>query len=363
MRLTVALAEAARTAWAQRVSSVMVGVLCAATCSITLLTVGRTAAAEHQVLSRLDAAGSRLLVVSDDRDAGLVTPGVIDVLAELDTVERVIGVDGPFDVLNPAVGEGGNRVPAWRVAGDLDQVLVLTRGRWPQPGEAVVADEAQRALGLTHPAGAVLDTTGFEHAIVGSFAPLSPFEAFGRGAVVASDADSPVRSVQLVVSSVEAAGITETLTLALLAPPDPTGVTVQSPRALADLQRTLGGDLGEYGRGLLLLTLGGGALLIAVVVLAEVLLRRRDLGRRRALGAPRWGLVVLVVARTVTAAIPGTLAGVGLGVGAAVAWAQAPPGAFVAGTGTLTILVAIAASIPPAAIAAGRDPVGILRTP
>jgi putative ABC transport system permease protein len=363
MRLSVTLGEAARTAAAQRVSSVMVAVLCAAICAVTLLTVGRTAAAEAQVLSRLDTAGSRLLVVTDERDAGLVTPAVIEVLAGLDTIERVVGVDAPFDLVNAVIGDGGTRVPAWRVTGELAQVATLSVGRWPQPGEALVSSQAQRALGMVHPAGVVTDGAGRQHDVVGGFTALAPFDSFDAGIIIAGDGHAAARSVQVVVATVEAARVTERLTLTTLAPPDLSEISVQSPAALADLQRAVGGDLGDYGRGILLLTLGGGAFLITVVVLGEVLLRRRDLGRRRALGAPRWGLVTLVVARTVTAAIPGAAIGTVAGLAAAAALADRPPADFTAATAILTILVAALASIAPAIIAAGRDPVGVLRTP
>src|SRR5690606_35390322 len=106
MRLSTLVEEAARTATAQRVSSARVAVPRSAICTATLLTVGRTAAAEEAVLARLDTAGSRLLVVTDDRDVGLVTPAALEVLSGLDTVERVIGVDAPFDVVNGVIGDG-----------------------------------------------------------------------------------------------------------------------------------------------------------------------------------------------------------------------------------------------------------------
>lgn len=363
MRVSTALAEAARTARAQRVSSLMVAVLCAAICAVTLLTVGRTAAAEEQLLSRLDDAGSRLLVVTDDRDAGLVTPAVIQVLAGLDTIERVVGVDAPGDVTNSVIGEGGERVPAWRISGELAAAVTLTAGRWPQAGEALVAEAAQPTVGFSQPAGAVTDTHGREYPVVGSYVARSPFEQFDAGLVLAGDGATPARSVHVVVSSVDAVRVTEPLVVTTLAPPDLGEITIQSPTGLADLQQVLGGDLGDYGRGLLLLTLGGGAVLVAVVVLAEVLLRRRDLGRRRALGASQWGLVGLVVTRTVAAAVPGALFGAVGGAVAAAIWAQLPPLGFTCAVTVLTGLVSGIAAIPPALLAATRDPVGVLRTP
>lgn len=363
MRLITLSAEAARTAAAQRVSSLLMAALCAAIVAVTLLTVGRTATAEQQLLSRLDTAGARLLVITDDRDRGLVTAAAVGVIAELDLIERVVGVDSPVDVTNAVIGEGGVRVPAWPVIGDLGQVVALTDGRWPQPGEALVSAAAQGSLGLARPAGVVADTAGMEYAVVGSYIAGPPFDQFDASVVVAADTSATARSVHVVVASPEAGRLAERLVITTLAPPDLSDITVQSPAALSDLQRLLGGDLGEFGRGILALTLGGGAFLIAVVVLAEVLLRRRDLGRRRALGAPRWGLVALVVARTVVAAVPGVVAGAVAGTAAAMVWAEPTPADFTAAVGLLTVLVAVVAAAAPALIAAGRDPVGVLRTP
>jgi putative ABC transport system permease protein len=357
------VAEAARTATAQRISSAMVAVLCAAICAVTLLTVGRTASAEEAVLARLDSAGSRLLVVIDERDAGLVSPAVVEVLSGLDTVERVVGVDSPFDVVNGVVGVGGERVPAWPVAGDLAQAVALVGGRWPEPGEALVSATGQERLGMTEPFGVATGTDGAEYPVGGAFTTREPFESFEAGLVVAADPAAVTRSVHVVVASVDAARATQALALALLAPPDLGQVSVQSPTALADLQRAVGGDLGEYGRSILLLTLGGGASLIAAVALAEVLLQRRDLGRRRALGAPRWALIGLVVSRTTIAAAPGAVAGTVAGLAALAPSSGFTPADFTAAVALLTVLAAAVASVLPAVLAATRDPVSVLRMP
>src|SRR5690606_25868323 len=197
---------------------------------------------------------SRLLVVTDDQRAGLITLAVRQVLSGLDTVERVVGVDPPFDVVNGVIGDGGERVPAWRVAGDLAQAVTLVEGRWPAPGEALVSDVARQRLGLVEPFGVATDTTGAGSPIRGALTARAPCETFGAGLVVAADPAATADSVHVVVTGVEAARATEALTLALLAPPDLSEVSVQSPTALADLQRAVSGDLGEYGRGILLLT-------------------------------------------------------------------------------------------------------------
>ena len=361
MTVTGALAEAARTARAHRTTSLLIALLCAAICAVTLLTVGGTAAAEAQVLGRLDAAGSRLLVVTDTTGVGLVTPAAVTVLGELDTVERAVGVDTPFDVRNSGITDG-LPVPAWRLLGPLDRAVTLLIGRWPRSGEALVSVPAQRTLGMAAPIGAVVDGDGREFPVVGAFSAEAPLAFLSTGVVIHQGGD-PVASAYVVVGSAAAARATEQVVIAALAPPSLDGIEVRSPTALADLQGVVGGDLGGFGRGLLLVTLATGGFLLALVVLAEVLLRRRDLGRRRVLGAPRWGILAIVVARTGVAAAPGVVAGLSVGAAAAAWWGDLPPWAFVAGTAILTLMTATAAAVPPAVLAGWRDPVTVLRTP
>lgn len=121
-------------------------------------------------------------------------------------------------------------------------------------------------------------------------------------------------------------------------------------------------DLGSFGRHLRALVLGAGSLLTAVVVLADVLVRRADLGRRRALGASGGELVALIAARTGPAALSGAVAGTTIGSAVAAHWGVAAPWDLVLGAGTLAVLAARVAAAPPALVAAYGDPARVLRT-
>ena len=109
--------------------------------------------------------------------------------------------------------------------------------------------------------------------------------------------------------------------------------------------------------------MASGSALIAVIALADTLGRRREIGRRRALGITRSGLLLLTAAR---ALIP---AGAGVTLGGATGWllaarlGTAPPPDFVIGVAVLAIVGTALFTAVPAAIAAGQDPVRILRTP
>jgi putative ABC transport system permease protein len=362
VRWRTLLREASVSTLTRWVPAVMVAVLCASMCATTLVTVGRTASAETQVLARLDEAGSRQLVLGDRQGAGLLTPSIVRAADALGTVERAVGLIAPRDVRSGTVGAGGAPVPAWGLVGAVEHAVTLRSGRAPASGEALVAENALDRLGLDGPAG-YLVTGETEYPVVGTYTAREPFTDLDAGAVAIPAVGTPARNLHVVARSAADVGVTQALTLQIVAAPQPDDLSVQSATGLAELQGQVAGDLGTFGRHLLLLILGVGAALTAVVVLADVLLRRTDLGRRRALGASRQALVSLVLIRTLIAATAGVLVGTAVGLGIGARWAMSPPWSFAAGTAVLTLLVAVFAAIGPAAIAATRDPVQVLRTP
>ena len=112
------------------------------------------------------------------------------------------------------------------------------------------------------------------------------------------------------------------------------------------------------------MALGVSLVLVGLVVYGSVTLRRQDFGRRRALGARRSDVVALVGAQSGLVA----LLGVSLGVvaGSLAVWrltGQLPDVPFTLAVGALVLLAVLVASIPPALVAAFRDPVRVLRVP
>jgi putative ABC transport system permease protein len=358
------LREVAASARAQRVPTALVAVLVAAMCLTAILTVGRAAAAQRQVQHRLEDAGSRQIEVTDQKGKGFLTPATVGAAATMDTVERAVGVTLPRDTTNVAVGAGGTPVPYWQVVGSLRDVAVLTSGRWPNLGEAVASDRALAQLGLDEPAGAVsAGPNTAAVAVVGTFRARAPFDTLDAGLVGPAAPGTPAHALDVVVRAAPDAELTQAAVLALLARPDPTDVTVRSPRTLAEVQADVLGDLARYDRALLLAVLATGAALVAAVTLGDVLLRRRDLGRRRALGATRGVLTTLVVARAALGGLVGAALGCLCGVALAARVGGAPGAGFVVGTGLLAVLSAAVAAVGPAVVAARQDPVRVLRTP
>lgn len=362
MKPLMLLRESWASIRARVVPALMVAALCASMCATTLLTVGRTASAETEVLARMEHAGSRELVVGDRLAAGLLTPTIVGTVTAMDTVERAVGLTIAQDVRNGYLTDGGQQVPAWGVVGNVTDVATLASGRDPMPGEALISQEAMATLGLDGPVGHVVQGAR-EYPIVGTYTVREPFTDLDAGVVIAATPQTTARTLHVIAADTQTVTATQQLTLGIIAAPRPEDLTVQSATALATLQGEIAGDLGLFGRQLLLLVLGAGAVLTSVVVLADVLLRRADLGRRRALGATRRGLIALVMLRGLIAAAIGVSLGTVLSLAILRTWEVMVPASFIVGTMTLTLLSALAAALGPATIAATRDPVSILRTP
>lgn len=363
MRPLPQLREALATAWASKVSSLLTIAVVAAMCFASLLTVGRSASAVADVAARMEQAGARRLSVVDSGAGGFINPRSLGVVRELSTVELANALGTPFDTVNGMIGAGGTRIPCWPVLGPVEQLGTLVRGRAPQPGEALVATAVLEQLGMAEPVGYLATPDGLlQYPVVGSFIPNEPFEDVAAGAIIADPAGTG-RELRVVIDDITSAGPTVTAILSTLSPPDPQAVEIESPAAIAETARDLNAQLTGYGRSLLLMILGVGGFFVAAVVLADVLIHRRDLGRRRTLGITRVDLATLVTGRTLVIAI------LGAAIGCAAGWlanhytGYPTPLPFTAAVGVLAVLVAAVAAMPPALYAARLDPVRVMRTP
>lgn len=100
-----ALAESAAEARSHPVTSVLLLLVSLAMTASTLLTVGRSAAAERDILDGLDAAGTRLItVLALDGSPGLSAPE-LSIIGDLPEVDWVLGLGPAEDVRSGPTGE------------------------------------------------------------------------------------------------------------------------------------------------------------------------------------------------------------------------------------------------------------------
>lgn len=361
--------ESVAIARAYRGASIATASVAAVVCLLVFLTAGRAAASERQILASIDDAGVRLITVTVQQGYTGMDPGVVDRIDALSGVQWAVGLGQPHDVHNTAI-PGGTNASARTVYGDWTTVLHLDTGQAPRPGQAVASATTLATLGMTSPSGGVTDGQ-VSAAMVGTISATGPAAGLADYVLVHTWADAAGRNnppperltlAYVAATSPEAVPGLIPAIRALTGIEDPAGVAVDSSTDLIAVQRVISGNFGELSRQLALAALGAGTLVIALTMVMSVISRRRDYGRRRALGATRSTLVILVLAQ---AAIP-TLIGVAVGtLGGALLVTRTvgtpPTLSTIVAVPTLTLLAAALAALPAAVLAARRDPVRILR--
>ncbi|MFN8520249.1 MAG: FtsX-like permease family protein [Chloroflexota bacterium] len=199
----------------------------------------------------------------------------------------------------------------------------------------------------------------------GWFRAREPLQALNAFVLVPRD-DGDETGLERLIVSVTDVGQVEAVASAvrdLIGGEAADGVTIdRSPELLAAREAVQ--DQVAASDRLLVLPILAAMAPAGVVVLFEVLAARRDLGRRRALGATRSQLTTMVILQTLWPAL------VGAALGALAGWAYASLKAgygidwqFAAAVGVLTVIALGAAATMPAVVAATRDPLRVLRVP
>lgn len=348
-----------RSALSQPVLSVIIAVIAAAVVIVTLATAGRAVSTERAVLARFDAIDVTVLQVLDDEgDAGL------DV-ADVERVRRVTGVDWALG-LGPVVdvrlvGLRGTPVPSRLIAGSSELLRLSDR----TDGSAYVAPPGQAALGLTAASGAVETSSGVQIPVSGSFTVAGPLADVATSVLVVDDTyDGPIRRVYVNVSDPENVVAVADAVAIVVGERDGSRPRVEVADDVALIRSAVRGELGGASRAIVLQALGAGLVLGAITIFAGVQARRRDFGRRRALGASRGQLVGLVVFQMLLVAAPGAAVGAIAGSVVAERLAGSWPGwSYPIAVAVLTVLAIAAAALPPAMVAAFRDPVAAIRVP
>jgi putative ABC transport system permease protein len=226
--------------------------------------------------------------------------------------------------------------------------------------------DALASLGFATAAGPVQPVAADEPglAVVGWLTADPPLDFLNRALLTVADSDEAVIRIIVLAESTEDVRRLADAVRAVLDPTDPTSVAVQTSEALLQVRAAVRGELGTWGRNLVTLVLGAGLVLTALNVFGAVTARRRDFGRRRALGASRFDIVVLVTVQTVATALAGAVVGVGIGMLVVHQLVGTSPHLdFGVAVAVLAIIATAIAAMPPAVVAAFRDPVRILRVP
>lgn len=360
-----AVSEAAKSSLAHRATSFVLLLVTLAMTVTVFLTAGRAAAAEAQILASVDNAGPRLISVNIADPSPGVDQAGLDRLASMDGIEWVLGLGAARDVRS---GLGGQRinVAAREILTPLPDLVTMDLGREPRGGEAIVSAKTQKRLQLVEPAGWLVDD-GQQRAVVGRFSSSGVIADLERLVLIAPTAgeESPHATLIYILAS-DALGVDAVVrqvrALAGVFPAD--ALSVKTSDALVALSGVLTGQVGSFSRQLALGVVAVGMVLLALTMTLALNSRRRDFGRRRALGASRSALVAVALVEAAFAVTIGAVLGAGAGTVAVLALiGTLPPGGFLIAATVLITLVGVAAAVPPSAIVAWQDPVKTLRVP
>lgn len=348
--------EGMRVARSQLVVSALVALISATVVVAALQAASQSVAAQRQVREDLERSGSRTLTVFDDSGDADISAGAVSRIAALSTVAWAVGFGPVADV---TAFEGGTPVAASPVVGTSPD-LVLHPGSHRQG--LLGSRDSLAALGLTAPAGQVFEAGGTPRAVVGSFSAAGELSGISNRVLAIDDGwQGPLRTIVVQADSTEAVTALGAEVRSVLGASEGSRVRVEVPEALAKARERLNTTLAGSGRLSVIGALAVGLLLTASTILAGVLARRRDFGRRRALGASRSQLVVVIVSHTLTAAVPAVLlAAVGT---TPVLGPERTDWSFTAGVSILALLAAAGAATVPGVVVARLDPLKVLRVP
>jgi putative ABC transport system permease protein len=371
VKAAASLRECVASAASQRVTSAVTIVLVAGMCVAALLTTGRTVAAEQAVLARIDDAGTRSIVVRSDPAAG-VTAGLLDQLAAFDGVATAAGFGPITDVRNAAV-DGGPPVPVRNGYGEVGGRRLAADAAAAYVGVKAIASRAgAEALRLHDHTGTALSADG-ETFIVDETLTVPAHLAFLEPLVLVPSSPSspataqpedPLAVLVVLARAPHAVAGVEAALRELLAHIPPDQMAIETSADLAAIRAAVRGELGTYSRATVLGILAISGVLVAVTLFALVTLRRKDFGRRRALGATRGTIVGLLLVQVVLLALAGTALGIGGSLAALSAGGDPLPGwDFTAAIAVDGIITAMLAAVAPAIFASRRDPLHELRVP
>lgn len=352
------LVEAARVAIASQVVSGLVATLA----FVVPLTINGTAGfsieSQTAILRRVDEVGSRIVtVVTSDEAAASIPAPAVDRISRLAGVAWVVGLGPVFD--------GRNR----RQAGEATPVRTyravrapVTFSSSPTGGGGFVTATSARRAGLNG-AYSVLGPDGIP--IVGWFEAGEPLGQLNDFVLVPKV--GPDEPLERIIVATEDVGWVESVARsipAMLGVAATRGSTIERSRQLLSAREAVRDEVAGRDRMLVVALLAVATLLAALVVFAGTISSRRDFGRRRALGATQPQLVCLVIVSTLLPAISGTLIGTlggWLYLSSRIGHLADPQ--FSLSVAILTVLALGAASAGPAAVAATRDPLRVLRVP
>jgi len=357
-RIVQLLTEAVKVALGHVGPAILASVVVAAMTATTLLTNGRVAGAQRDLLDSFDRAGGRVITVQPTANSTLSST-VLTRLKSLSDVEWAGAFGIADDMTNRGI-PGGESVGVRAFAATDPALLGI---RWPNavPGVAFADAPALQALGLSGTgSGGLRGEDGTAASVVGQLHPPAFLRSLQPLVLRPTNGAFDCSVVVILASDVSVVDALTSSLPGLLA----SDVQVSASTDLLAMRTQVQGQVGLLGNGLVLGVLGASAVLVGMIQMVLVTMNRKDYGRRRALGARRGLIVGLVTAISLIEGMVGATAGIILANASMIALADPLPDAwFQISVVVLALAASLAGSIVPAWFASRRDPIIELRVP
>ncbi|MCM3658582.1 lipoprotein ABC transporter permease [Agromyces mediolanus] len=298
--------------------------------------------------------------------AGLDT----SMLRRLETLDGIAwyGGFGPASDVWNAAFPGGNPV-AIRMAYGPDWSDAGVPAGATDGGSAYASPEALAELGMSHAFGRLTGAGGQGFTVAGHVDTpahldfLQPLLIAPQG-IPDRDRETELSLLVVVAERPDLVAPVADAITAMLAADDPGKVTVETSEELATLRAMVEGQLGSFGQALTAGIFGITGALTAAILYGIVMMRRKDYGRRRALGASQRLIVSLLLVQTLILALTGAFLGTCVSILVlGLSSDPLPPTTYLFSVGILSVAVAVLASLIPAIVASRREPIAELRVP
>lgn len=356
------LDEAVRDSAAQRRQALGVISLLAILSAGLLLLSSREQFDRDQLRSQLNSPAARTVTFSISGGAAAIDDAAVGRIEELGDVEFAVGFGPATDVVNANL-PFGDPVAYRSVVGDLSSIFPeVDRGFSKQ--RALAVQPAAESLGFIDGAGSIENAAHVQRSVIGTLAPASDFAWLDQTVLGRPDSDTGLQTLVMRLTTAGAVDANAAIAIELLGVENPGSIRLEFAQALIEANAGVARLADQQRQAVKIGTLAAVTALNAVVLTTLVGARRRDFGRRRALGASRTDVLTMVVTGFGILSVIGSSGGLLLGVLGALAvnWPIPDPGILVAVL-TATISSGILSTIPPALSASRSSPLRQLRQP
>lgn len=364
MTVSLILKEVLASIRSQPVTGAITTILVSGMIIAIMLTTGRTVGAEQQVLAAIDEEGTRTIVIRAQPEAGLNSDAVTR-MRNIAGIEWVGGFSAAIDARNSQLPDGTKTAVRYLYSDDLQSLQLPERIALPQQS-AWASKQALEALGMPEASGGIVLTTGANYAVVGELNVPDFLETLEPAVFIPITPEKPetLGTLIVVVDKPELVPVISDTVIPLTGVTDSSKIKIETSETFAQLRTLIEAQLSTFSRGLVLALLAVTGVLLAIIQFGLVIMRRKDYGRRRALGATRSLIISLILLQTALLTVLGICVGTVVSQLLLIASADPPPPLdFIAAVAILTLTTALISAAVPAGFAARREPIRELRVP